>query len=41
MRQDCSGPPLLGLGVYREMMLLDSVLDDVMDNRTEPAESIL
>lgn len=35
MRQKCSGPPLLALGVYRDMMLLDTVLDDVMDVRTE------
>lgn len=41
MRQQSSGPPLLGLGVYREMLLLDGVLDEVMDNRTIPADSLL
>ena len=35
------GPPLLGLGVYREMMLMDKVLDDVMFARTQPADSLL
>ena len=41
MRQKCSGPPLLGLGVYRDMMLLDTVLDDVMDTRTVQADFLL
>lgn len=41
MRQQCSGPPLLGLGVYREMLLLDGVLDEVMDVRTVPVDSLL
>jgi hypothetical protein len=41
VRKDSSGPPLLGLGVYRDLMLLDEVLDDVLDLRTEPAESML
>jgi len=41
MRQKGSGPPLLGLGVYRDMMLLDRVLDDVMDTRTVQADSLL
>jgi hypothetical protein len=40
VRKDSSGPPLLGLGVYRDLMLLDEVLDDVLDLRTEPAESM-
>jgi hypothetical protein len=42
MRQQCSGPPLLALGVYRDMMLLDKILDDVMDLRTvQQGESVL
>jgi len=41
MRQKCSGPPLLALGVYRDMMLLDTVLDHVMDTRTVQADSLL
>ena len=41
MRKKSNGPPLLGLGVYRDMMLLDKVLDDVMDTRTVPADSLL
>jgi hypothetical protein len=41
MRKKCNGPPLLGLGIYRDMMLLDKVLDDVMDTRTVPADSML
>lgn len=35
------GPPVLALGVYREMMLMDKVLDDVMFARTQPADSLL
>lgn len=30
MRKRCMGPPLLPLGVYRDMMLLDTLLDEVM-----------
>ena len=30
MRVKAMGPPLLPLGVYRDLMLLDSVLDDAM-----------
>jgi hypothetical protein len=41
MRKSSSGPPLLGLGVYRDMMLLDEVLDHALDLRTEPADSLL
>lgn len=41
MRKSSSGPPLLGLGVYRDMMLLDQVLDHALDLRTEPADSLL
>ena len=41
MRQECSGPPLLPLGVYREMMLLDGVLDQVMETRTPMTDSTL
>lgn len=32
-RQTNCGPPRLTLGVYRDMMLLDSVLDDAMQSR--------
>jgi hypothetical protein len=41
MRLKGIGPRWLGLGVYREMMLLDKVLDDVMFARTQPADSLL
>jgi hypothetical protein len=41
MRMRNSGPPLLGLGVYRDLMLVDSILDDVVVVRTQPAESLL
>lgn len=41
MRLKASGPPLLGLGVYRDLMLLDSILDDVVVVRTRPADSLL
>ena len=41
MRQRASGPPLLPLGVYRDLMLLDIILDDVMIARTQPADSLL
>ncbi|MGE4242037.1 hypothetical protein [Ramlibacter sp.] len=41
MRQRCSGPPLLPLGVYRDLMMVDAVLDEVMDLRTQPADSLL
>jgi hypothetical protein len=41
MRQKNSGPPLLGLGIYRDLMLLDSILDDVVVVRTQPADSLL
>jgi hypothetical protein len=34
-RRLSSGPPQLGLGIYRDMMLLDTVLDEVM--LTQPA----
>jgi hypothetical protein len=30
MRQKATGPPLLGLGVYRDLMMLDALLDEVM-----------
>lgn len=38
-RQKNFGPPQLTLGIYRDMMLLDAVLDEVMTNspRAEPA----
>ena len=29
-RQKNSGPPQLALGIYRDMLLLDAILDDVM-----------
>ena len=41
MRQKCSGPPLLGLGVYRDMMFVDTLLDEVMVARPPPADSLL
>ncbi|MDB5872839.1 MAG: hypothetical protein JWQ07_2281 [Ramlibacter sp.] len=41
MRHKGSGPPLLALGIYRDLMLLDTMLDDVMDTRTVPADSLL
>ena len=43
MRHRNSGPPLLGLGVYRDMMMLDQVLDDeIMVVRPEKlADSLL
>lgn len=37
MRQRAMGPPLLPLGVYRDMMMLDDLLDDVMTVRPAPA----
>ena len=40
-RHKCSGPPLLGLGVYRDLMLVDTLLDEVMDNRTVVTDSLL
>lgn len=33
-RQKSSGPPQLALGVYRDMLLLDSILDEVMVTRS-------
>jgi hypothetical protein len=41
MRQKCSGPPLLGLGVYRDLMLLDEVLDEVIVARPALSDSLL
>jgi hypothetical protein len=41
MRLKNSGPPLLSLGVYRDLMLLDSILDEVVVVRTQPADSLL
>lgn len=41
MRQRCIGPPLLDLGVYRDLMLLDQVLDEVMVVRPKAADSLL
>jgi hypothetical protein len=35
-RVKCSGPPQLGLGVYRDMLLLDSLLDEVMTAKAAP-----
>lgn len=40
-RHKCSGPPLLGLGMYRDLMLVDTLLDEVMDNRTVVTDSLL
>lgn len=36
-RQKSSGPPQLALGIYRDMMFLDALLDEAMAGRTEPA----
>lgn len=36
-RQKSSGPPQLALGIYRDMMFLDALLDDSMAVRTEAA----
>jgi hypothetical protein len=36
-RQKSSGPPQLALGIYRDMMFLDALLDDAMAVRTEAA----
>ena len=41
MRLQSSGPPLLGLGVYRDLLLVDAVLHDVIEMRTEPTDSLL
>jgi hypothetical protein len=41
MRQRASGPPLLPLGVYRDLMLLDNVLDVMMIVRPQPVDSML
>ena len=41
MRQRCSGPPLLSLGVYRDLMALDHVLDVMMVMRPAVADSLL
>lgn len=41
MRQKASGPPLLALGLYREIMFLDQVLDEVMVTRPAPVDSLL
>ncbi|MEP6824055.1 MAG: hypothetical protein ABI919_04510 [Ramlibacter sp.] len=41
MRQRCSGPPLLALGVYRDLMDLDRVLDVMMVMRPAAADSLL
>lgn len=37
MRHRAMGPPLLPLGVYRDMMMLDDLLDNVMLVRPQPA----
>lgn len=40
-RQRNSGPPQLPLGVYREMLTLDEMLDEVMAVRPKPPEALL
>ena len=40
-RQHGCGPPLLGLGIYRDMMFLDRVLDDMMVIRPPRPDSLL
>ena len=37
MRKRACGPPLLGLGLYRDMLLLDSLLDEVMEKPADKA----
>ncbi|MGE0498002.1 MAG: hypothetical protein AB7I35_17195 [Ramlibacter sp.] len=39
MRARCMGPPLLPLGVYRDLMMLDELLDEVMTTPPQPAEA--
>lgn len=39
-RQKNSGPPQLALGVYRDMLLLDTILDEVMTSRPAPAPQL-
>jgi hypothetical protein len=36
-RAKSSGPPQLALGIYRDMLLLDAILDDVMTAKPAPA----
>ena len=36
-----SGPPLLSLGIYRDMMFLDTVLDEALGARPTPVDSPL
>lgn len=40
-RQKCCGPPLLALGVYRDLLFLDAVLDEMMLTRPAGADSLL
>lgn len=40
-RQKSSGPPQLGLGIYRDMLLLDSILDEVMVAARPAAPAVL
>lgn len=35
-RQKSSGPPQLALGIYRDMLLLDAILDNVMASKAPP-----
>ncbi|MFC5496160.1 hypothetical protein ACFPOE_01320 [Caenimonas terrae] len=35
-RQKSSGPPQLALGIYRDMLLLDAILDDVLTSKPAP-----
>jgi hypothetical protein len=41
MRAQCSGPPLLSLGAYRDLLTVDALLDEVMETRTIPTDSLL
>jgi hypothetical protein len=41
MRQKAQGPPLLALGIYRDLMVLDTLLDEVMQAKARPADSLL
>ncbi|HSV35218.1 MAG TPA: hypothetical protein VLI46_06655 [Ramlibacter sp.] len=41
MRQKSAGPPLLGLQVYRDLLFVDALLDQVMLTRQRPVDSLL
>lgn len=41
MRQQASGPAVLPLGVYRDLLTVDALLDEVLETRTVPVDSLL